>query len=68
MAKIRYLQMKDDTQRLICRTLHEHNGMIMQKLTEDGSTKNMFNHIKRLMRKHEQKDRSIKIKMTVALR
>ena len=31
MAKIRYLQMKDDTQRLICRTLHEHNGMVMQK-------------------------------------
>ena len=26
MAKIRYLQVKDDTQRLICRTLHEHNG------------------------------------------
>ena len=24
MAKIRYLQMKHDTQRLICRTLHEH--------------------------------------------
>ena len=32
MAKIRYLHMKDDTQRLICRTLHEHNGMVMQKL------------------------------------
>ena len=28
MAKIRYLQMKDDTQRLICRTLQEHNGMV----------------------------------------
>ena len=27
MAKIRYLQMKDDTQRLICMTLHEHNGI-----------------------------------------
>ena len=27
MVKIRYLQMKDDTQRLICKTLHEHNGM-----------------------------------------
>ena len=25
MAKIRYLQMKDDTQMFICRTLHEHN-------------------------------------------
>ena len=30
MAKI-----KDDSQRLICRTLHEHNGMVMQKLKED---------------------------------
>ena len=46
MAKIRYLHMKDDTQRLICRTLHEHNGMVMQKLKEDGSKKRMFNHIK----------------------
>ena len=61
MAKITYLQMKDDTQRLICRTLHEHNGMVMQKLKEDGSKKMMFNHIKRLMRKQEQKDTSIKI-------
>ena len=32
MAKIRYLQMKDDTQRSICMTLHEHNGMVMQQL------------------------------------
>ena len=32
MAKIRYMQMKDDTQRFICRTLHEHNGIRMQKL------------------------------------
>ena len=32
MAKLRYLQMKDYTQRLICRTLHEHNGMVMEKL------------------------------------
>ena len=47
MAKIRYLQMKYGTQRLICRTLHEHNGMVMQKLMEDGSKKMMFNHIKR---------------------
>ena len=39
MAKIRYLQMKDDTQRFICRTLHEHNGIVMQKLKEDGSKK-----------------------------
>ena len=61
MAKIRYLQMKDDTQRLICRTLHEHNGMVIQKLKADGSKKRMFNHIKRLMRKQEQKDTSIKI-------
>ena len=61
MAKLRYLQMKDDTQRLICKTLHEHNGMVMQKLKEDGSKKIMFNHIKRLMRKQEQKDTSIKI-------
>ena len=34
MAKIRYLQMKDDTQRFICRTLHEHNDIVMQKLKE----------------------------------
>ena len=61
MAKIRYLQMKDDTQRLICRTLPEHNGMVMQKLKEYGSKKIMFNHIKRLMRKQEQKDKSINI-------
>ena len=61
MAKIRYLQMKDDTQRLICRTLHEHKGIVMQKLKEDGSKKGMFNHINRLMRKQEQKDTSIKI-------
>ena len=61
MAKIRYLQMKDDTQRLICRTLHEHNGMVMQKLKEYGSKKRIFNHIKRLMRKPKQKYTSIKI-------
>ena len=61
MAKIRYLQKKDCTQRLICRTLHEHNGMVMHKLKEDGSKKRMFNHIKRLMGKLEQKDTSIKI-------
>ena len=35
--------------------------MVMQKLKEDGSEKRMFNHIKRLMRKHEQKDTRIKI-------
>ena len=39
MAKISYLQMKDYTQRLICRALYEHNGMVMQKLKEDGSRK-----------------------------
>ena len=61
MAKIRYLQMKDDTQRLICRTLHEQNGMVMLKLKEGGSKKRMFNHIKRFMRKQEQKDMSIKV-------
>ena len=60
MAKIRYMQMKDDTQRLICRT-HEHNGMVTQKLKEDGSKKMMFNHIKRLLRKQDQKDTNIKI-------
>ena len=60
MANIRYLQMKDDTQRFICRTLHEHNSIVMQKLKGDGSNKRMFNHIKRLMRKQEQKDTSIK--------
>ena len=38
-----------------------NNGMVMQKLKEDGSKKGMFNHIKRLMRKQEQKDTSIKI-------
>ena len=61
MAKIRDLQMKDDTQKLICRTLHEHNGIVMQTLKEDVSKKIMFNHIKRLMRNQEQKDTRIKI-------
>ena len=61
MAKIRYLQIKDDTQRLICRTLHVHNCMVMQKLKEDVSKKMVFNHIKRLMRKQEQKGTNIKI-------
>ena len=32
----------------------------MQILKEDGSKKRMFNHIKRLMRKQEQRDTSIK--------
>ena len=35
--------------------------MVMQKLKVDGSKKRMFNHIKRLMRKQEQKDTGIKI-------
>ena len=35
MAKISYLQKTDYTQRLIGRKLHEHNGMVMQKLKED---------------------------------
>ena len=35
--------------------------MVMQKLNEDGSKKRMFNHIKRLMRKQERKDTSIKV-------
>ena len=60
MSNIRYLQLKEDTQRFICRTLDEQNGMVMQKLKEDGSRK-MFNHIKRLMRKQERKDTSINI-------
>ena len=51
MAEIRYMQKKDYSERLICMTLHEHNGMVMvKKLNEDGSEKRMFNHIKRLMR------------------
>ena len=61
MVKIRCLQMKYYTQRLICKTLHEHNGMVMQKLKEDGCKKKMFNHIKSLMRKREQKYTSMKI-------
>ena len=61
MANIRYLPMKNDTQRFICWTLNEHNGIIMQKLMEDGSKKRLFNHIQRLMRKQEQKDTSIKV-------
>ena len=61
VAKIRYLQIKDDTQRLICRTLHEHNGLVLHKLKEECSKEGMFNHIKRLMSKQEKKDTSIKI-------
>ena len=44
MAKIRYLQMKDDTQRFICGTLHEDNGIVMQKLKEDGKEKDVQPH------------------------
>ena len=47
MAKIRYLQMKDGSQGVICRTMHEHNGMVMQKLKEDGSKKRMVNEVQR---------------------
>ena len=61
MVNIRYLQMKDHTQRLICRTPNEYNGMVMHKLKEDGSKNRMVNHIKMLMRKQEQKDTSINI-------
>ena len=53
--------MKDYTWSLIFRTLHEHNGMVMQKLKEDGSKKRMVNQTKRLMMKQEQKDTRIKI-------
>ena len=53
--------MKEYTQGLICRTLHAHNGMIMQTLKEDGSKKMMFNHIKRLMRKQDLKCTSVNI-------
>ena len=35
--------------------------MVMQKLEEDGRRKRMFNNIKRVMRKQEQKDTSSKI-------
>ena len=39
MGTIRYVQKRDCTRRLICRTLHEHNGMVMHILNEDGSKK-----------------------------
>ena len=55
------MQKKDYTQRLICRTLHEHNSMVMQILNEDGSKNMMFNYIKRLMRKQERKYTSMKV-------
>ena len=55
------MQRKDYTQRLICRTLHEDNSMVMRKLNEDGSKKRMFNHKKRLMRQEKQKYKSIKV-------
>ena len=59
MTKIRYVQRKDYTQRLIGRTLHEHNSMVMRKLNEYGRKKSMINHIKRFMRKEERKDKRI---------
>ena len=61
MAKIRYLQKKDYAQRLICRTLNEYNRMVMQKLNEDVIKKRMFNHIMRLMNKHQQNDTSLRV-------
>ena len=61
LAKIRYMQNKECAQRLICRTMHEHNGMVMQKLNEGGIKKKMFKHIKRLMRKQEGKYTSINV-------
>ena len=33
----------------------------MRKLTEDGNKNGMFNHRKRLIRKEERKDQSIKV-------
>ena len=35
--------------------------MVMQTLNGYGSNKRMFNHIKRLMRKQEQENTSIKV-------
>ena len=48
---MRYLQKKDESKILFCRTLHEHNSMVMPKSNEDGIKKRLINHIKRLMRK-----------------
>ena len=35
--------------------------MVICKLNEDGSKKRIFNHIKRLMRNGERKDKSVKV-------
>ena len=61
MTKIRYMQNKYYAQRLIYKTLHEHNGMVIQKFNEDGSKKRMFNHLMWLMRNQQRKDTSIKV-------
>ena len=61
IAKIRYIQKRKYAQMLICKTLHEHNGMVIQKLNDDENRTRMFNHIKRLMRKQARKDKSIKV-------
>ena len=54
-VKMRYLQLKDGTHRLICWTLHEHNSMIISMLNEDGSKKRMFNHINMSMKKRGER-------------
>ena len=63
MERIRYLQRKDRNQRLICKTLHEHDIKVIwklnKKLNKDGSKKRIFNHIKRLMRRQVRKEESI---------
>ena len=61
MTKIKYIQIKDSTQRLICKTLHEHNSKVMRKLNEYESKKRIFNHIKRLMRRQVRTDESINV-------
>ena len=35
VEKLRYLQRKGYTQRLICMTMHEYNSMVIRKLNED---------------------------------
>ena len=60
-AKMRYLQLEDGTQRLICRILHEHNNMVMRMLNEDGSKKRVFNHINMLMMKEERRNDIIQV-------
>ena len=60
-AKMRYLQRKDETQRLIGRIIHKHNSVVMRMLNEYASKKRMFNHIKMLMRKEERMNGSIQV-------